>query len=503
VVEIAARRARSATLPRSLRIAAVITSLGLAACARQLGPRGTRDLEGLTVPLRSSPALRLVAEAAVEGTRGEVAFDVASPLSRITTGCFADLPASAGTVRVPRPDGDTDTLSEVTVSGLTFGGLRYDHFTAGLTRSERCIVVLGNDVLLKWALKVDVAHRTLTFLRSQSREHWKQAALAPPSERAGYESHLLELTRDPRTDWPLLAVKVKQGLAEVVGPFVLSTSEPQSQVAEEAAREAGLKSGFELLQGIELPDGVSVPPELESFKGITYDSVELSPGVGVREGAMKPLGRGARPQPAALGVLGCDLWGRFDAVIDVAAGVLLLQRPRVLASGSHHRCERAGKLDEEACFELEVAEGRGALLATGTVWRALPEGGRLHLDFSSPNGKLSAPCRMGFTFSPTDRGDNTQHELPWEELEQVMPACARALKGATRIELSMFEDGSLPECPGTCAFAQDLRTGKVSCECQPQVAGVASDSERRFLRIYKELLEKKGVLPPELEPEDP
>jgi hypothetical protein len=32
-------------------------------------------------------------------------------------------------------------------------------------------------------------------------------------------------------------------------------------------------------------------------------------------------------------VLGADVWGRFDAVIDVSGGVLVLQRPRVLTSG--------------------------------------------------------------------------------------------------------------------------------------------------------------------------
>lgn len=476
----------------------------LAGCARRVYPKGSADLDGLTVPLRSSPGIKLSVDGDVEGTPAEIIFDVATPLSRVSTACFDEMPSTGNQVRVPSPDGETDTLSEAVVHGITFGGLRYRELVAGLQQGSRCVVVMGNDVLLAWAMTVDVSRRTVTFTKSQSREHWTALAVNPPPERAGFESHLIELTRDPRTDWPMLAVKVHQGTADLVGPFILSTGEPQSQVAEDAARSAGLRTGFELLEGIELPDGVAIPHELETFKGITYDSVELAPGVGVHEGALKSLpGIEGRPR-AALGVLGADLWGRFDAVIDVGAGVLMLQRPRVLASGAHQRCDRGGRVDEEACFELQVTKTAGAVTATGTIWRALPEGGRLHLDFTGANGKISSPCRMGFTFSATDRGDSTQHVLPWLELEKVMPACVVAMKGVTGAELSMFEDGNLPECPGTCAFAQDLRTGRVSCECQPQVSGVATESERHFLRIYKQLLEQRNQgLPLDPEPDDP
>lgn len=487
-------------MPRVL----LCSCLVLAAClSRGAGPKGSGDLSGLTLPLKSSPGLKLSVDGAVQGARAEVVFDVASPLSRATRGCFDDdPPTTGGTVRIPRPDGETDPVNEVLVHGLSIGAHRFRPLLAGLEARDKCVVTIGNEVLVHWALSVDVARRTVTFSPSKSLEHWRAQAVEPPKDRAGFESHLLELTRDPRTDWPLLPVRVTQGAAELVGPFVLSTGEPQSQISADAARASGLRTGFELLEGIELPDGVQVPPELETFKGIMYDTVELAPGVGIREGALRALPGDGR-QSGASGVLGCDLWGRFDAVIDVGANVLLLQRPRVLVSGAHQRCDRDGRTDEESCFELQVGKTKAALIATGTVWRALPEGGRLHFDFSSSKGRISSPCRMGLTFSPTDRGESTQHELPWEQLEQVMPACASALKDASSVELAMFEDGALPECPGTCAFAQDLRSGRVSCECQPQVAGVATDAERHFLRIYKQLLENKGGLIPDEEPADP
>ncbi|MBK7863100.1 MAG: hypothetical protein IPJ65_31720 [Archangiaceae bacterium] len=477
----------------------------LVACAgRGLGShRGSGDLEGLSLPLKSNPGLKLSVDGHLENVRAEVVFEVASPMSRITSGCFEEAPPTGDTVHVPRFTGAADTVSEVEVRGLTFGKHRYRSFPAGMSHDDHCIVTLGNDQLMPWAMTVDVARRTLSFGKSQSAEHWRALALAPAAGRQGFESHLLDLTRDPRTDWPLLPVRVNQAGAELVGAFVLSTGEQQSEISDDAARSAGLRSGFELLEGIELPDGMQIPPELQSFKGINFDALELAPGVGVHEGALRGVSDQNGERRAA-GLLGCDLWGRYDAVIDVAANVLLLQRPRVLASGAHERCDRNGRVDEESCFELQFEKTKAALIATGTVWRTLPEGGRLHLDFVSPQGKISSPCRMGLTFSPTDRGENTQHELPWEQLEQALPACASALKEASGVQLSMYEDGALPECPGTCAFAQDLRTGRVSCECQPQVSGIASEAERHFLRVYKQLLEQKGnLLPPDEEPDDP
>jgi hypothetical protein len=297
-----------------------------------------------------------------------------------------------------------------------------------------------------------------------------------------------------------LAVRVRQHGDEMVMPFALSTGSSQSE-----ALGIGLRKGFQLLEGIELPDNVQVPSELESFRGIPFEQLELAPGVGVKDGVLREMPEEGVLKRVEQGVLGGDIWGRYDAVIDVKANVLLLQRPRVLASGSHQQCDRNGALNEESCYQLEVEKAAHGLVATGTIWRALPEGGRLHLDFiSDEKGLLSPPCRMGFTFSPTDRGDSTQHELPWARLRETMPACAQAVAKATRIEMSMFEDGELPECPGTCAFAQDLRTGRVSCECHPAVAGTATESERQFLRLYKQLLQgKKPTLEREQEPEDP
>jgi hypothetical protein len=476
-----------------LRALALLLAAG---CMRHAGPTGTASLDGLTVALKSSPALRLSVDGAVENVPAEVVFEVRSLLSQASTGCFDGRPHTTGdSVRVEGEKGDSPLVE---VRGLTFGGHRHHAFRAALTKSDKCEVVLGTEQLLPWAMSVDVARRTVSFSRSRDRAAWSDYAVNPPKERSGFESHLIELTREPRTDAPLLPVRIRQHGDELVMPFVLSTGASQSE-----AEGTGLRKGFQMLEGIELPDGLSVPAELESFRGIPVEALELAPGVGVHDSVLRELPAIDAPH-TAVGVLGGDVWGRYDAIIDVKAGVLLLQRPRVLASGSHQRCDRGGTLDEESCFELEVVKQASGLVATGTIWKSLPEGGRLHLEFEGDKGPLSPPCRMGFTFSPTDRGDSTQHELPWDRLKQTMPACAQALGKATHIAMSMFEEGELPECPGTCAFAQDLRSGRVSCECHPAVAGMATENERQFLRLYKQLLQgKKPDLGREQEPEDP
>src|SRR5689334_969793 len=95
--------------------------LVLACSARERGPSGTGDLSGFSAPLRSSPGLKLAVDGDLNGTPAEVVFDVASPMSRVAKGCFEEPPSTGGTVRIPRPDGETDAAAEVLVQGLTFG----------------------------------------------------------------------------------------------------------------------------------------------------------------------------------------------------------------------------------------------------------------------------------------------------------------------------------------------------------------------------------------------
>ena len=479
-----------------------VSALLVCGCLHTTGPRSIDDLTGLTLALKPSPALRLCVLGSVGSVPADIIFDVAGPLTRVSKSCFSQAPLTGNTVKVPRPDGETDTMPEVKLSGVSFGGIHYAPLTAGLVSDDTCVVVLGNDVLSPYALRTSVATRELFISRTQLRTHYAEMMLKPPPELADDEMTLLEVTREPRGDWPMLAVRVKQAGAELTGPFLLSSGDDRSALSQSAAHASGFRTGEEVYAGLHLPEAVALPPELEGFRGVQYDALELAPGVGVGPGSLKMI-EGPEGRPV-LGVIGSDVWGRWDAVLDVRAGVLLLSRPRVSAAGTQQRCERGGKSSEEACYQLNVTRDP-SLAATATVWRTLPEGGRLHLDFVGPGGQpISTVCRLGFTFSPGGRGESTQHQLPWNRLEQVMPACAEAIKQSTSVELSLFEDGALAECPGTCAFAQDLRTNRVTCECQPHSNGATSDAERRFLKLYQDMIERqRGAMPREREPDDP
>jgi hypothetical protein len=462
-----------------------------AACTRAVGPPISDTLLGLTLPLSSGPSLRLAVQGSLGGAPVEVDLDVGAPISVISSGC-PGLSATAGTAHVvDAVGGDTD-LPVARVEGLTLADRRFHAFDAVVANRDDCSLSLGGAPLAHLAVVVSPERRTVSLQESRPREAWLAEA-----QSTSEDVQLVDLTRDPRHDWPLLPVRVVQGPASMTATFVLSTRERVSRVYEVAAREAGLSAGLELLAGLPMPSGLVIPPELKGLQGVAYDRLELSPGYGVELGTLK-LEAGA-PAHGVAGILGADAWGRFDASIDLDASLLVLRRPRTLNSGSRTQCDRQGQLSEESCFSLNTAHEQSGIVATSTIWKPLREGGRVYLDVV-PAASLS--CRIGFTFSPGDRGRSTQHHFPWNRLFLGMRGCADALAQATDVRLGLYEEGNLKECPGVCAFAQDLNTGRVSCECQPGVNGGGGEMERRFLEFYRQLLELNQEQD-NREPEDP
>jgi hypothetical protein len=276
----------------------LVLLLVLCDCAR--GARGSvGSVVGLTLPLVSSPQLRLLVEGRLHGARALVQLDPGAAMSFVTTGCR---PSPLGTqVTVADPFGPDETFSVASVDGLELGSSRLAAFAPGLMDGHECQVVLGDDVLKGLALELHVGARTVTFHRSATAESWLSKV------PAGDEAQALPLTRDPRHDWPLLAVQISQGSARLTGVVLFSARHARTRLFEASAHAAGLQLGFEV------------------------DQVELFPGFGVSQVRLE-LEPGAPPH-TPLGVLGADVWGRFDAVIDVSGGVLVLQRPRVLTSG--------------------------------------------------------------------------------------------------------------------------------------------------------------------------
>lgn len=443
------------------------------------------SLLGRTLPLLSTPALRLSVPGSLGGMPVPVLLDVARPLSLVATGCFGGKPPPPeGKVRAPDPNGMKE-WAMVALPGLRVGDVPLSDLSAGLTGEKVCAVTLGADVLGPYALTVDPLRREVTFTPSRPREAYT-AELTAPGADASMETHLLELSREPVGDWPLLAARVTQGEARLTGPFVLATRDPFSRLALGPAEAQGLRP---------LETAAGLPA-----RAIPVDAVEVTEGVGVRHLVVET---GGWASPSSLGRLGPDVWGQFRATVDVQGGVLLLRRPRVLASGARQRCARPGAegFDEESCYALHTRrDPDGSLSLSVAMYRDLPEGGRLYVEPLGEDGKpLPTGCRVGFTFTPASRGATTQHRLPWPALTQSMPECHAELSAVRGYALALFEEGYLPECPMRCAFVHEPRTRRTLCECQPTPLGEGVSAALRK--------PSPSRAPPreerELEPEDP
>lgn len=449
--------------------------LAVSSCARGTGAKATDDLTGLTLPLLQSPALQLAVAGDVDGVDAELLFDTASPITIATEGCFrARAPLTGRSVRQPTPDGTAEELPTAMLEGLRLGGLTYQRLEVGVVRGTRCAVALGANVLGPYALEVDVGRREARLARPRPRAEYARMA----AERwPGAEVQVLEVTREPRQDWPLVAVRLSRGAWSATLPFVVSTREPVSQASEPALAAGGQQ------------------PLAPGWWGL--DALELAPGVGVR-----PLLVRSRAWKGELshGLLGADVLGRFDFVLDSAAGVLVLHRPRQVSSPERVQCERDGRLSEDACFQAELQRQGPIWNASVSVWRDLPKGGTVHLELFDEQGeRVTGACGLGVAFGPQDRGASSQHQLPWTRLRTRMPACAESLKRAARIELGLFEEEALQECPGNCAFAHDMRTRQLTCECAADPLGDA----RALLRQLGAGAAAPPALPSQPEPAEP
>ncbi len=483
---------------------------GGSACSARHAREAAEPLDGLEVPLRMAAGVRAEVDGLVGDVPASVVLDVAQPISGVSTGCFGpELPKTTTFVRYPEPGGGWQEAPQIALPPSRLGARRVGGRDVALYEDDgRCVLVLGNDFLAPYALEVDPATRTLRILRSRTRAEWVTEAADEGARGSGIEQHLLELTRDPQTDWPLLAARLWQGDAKLVGTFVLSTGQPDTLVSQKAAREVGLQPGPDFIRELGVPEDLTLPRTLGG-NAFSLDRLELTPGFGVRfasaEGVEQWEGQGV------LGVIGGDVWGRFHTVIDAGAGVLVLRRPRLFASGTRQRCARPdGAPNEEACFVLHQRDTDEGVQFVVTMWRELPRGGRVYLDVLDAKGEsTSATCRVGMSFARSDRGVSAAHPLPWDGLTRAMPGCAEGLGAAARVRFSLWEEEPLDACPGTCAFVQDVLTHRVSCACQGGALAAMGDAEQRFLEMYKGILERRGEEGDEEEdphgdePEDP
>lgn len=444
------------------------------------GAGRVKSLTGLVAPLLPGAGLRLAVAGQVGGRRAEVLFDVSAQLSLVTTGCFDEALVGPMRLKVEGPLGGEEVRALTHVALARVGDFALMPFEASLVEERSCVLMLGNDWLRDVALKFSVAERRLELVPSRARDVWEK--LPGGADAVG---EVLALSRDPKHDWPMVAVRVVQGANKLTAAFVISTHERHSRVVEGPARSAGLKPGLELLSGLPVPEGLTLPKELDAVQGVAYERLELSPGVGVGAGTLG-LTLGSQTH-APSGSLALDVLGTFNFVLDVPGGALVISRPKVTEREGKLECSLGGRRSQEACFELHQHPTDGGVALTATVWRPLKVGARLHLEILGSPGT----CQLGLSFAPGEAGRSAQHLLPWGGLGNSLPECAERLSKASGVSFALYEDEPLQGCPGICAFVSDHRSGRQGCECQPGPLGLSIEAERKLLDVYRGLMERK------------
>lgn len=430
------------------------------------------DLSGLVLPLEGGPTLRWVVAGEVSGRRAEVDLDLAAPLSLVTTGCFTAPPETKTTVKLMQVSGDYISLPEVTLPATAIGGRRIKPRPAGLMEAAECKVVLGTDVLGRYAFHF-------------SPVTWEVRIATPSKGPADPEA--LPLAKDPQTDRLLVAARIHPETGhELVANFILSTTTPRSLLSEAAALGARIETDRALIRRLKLPDSVLQP--LLQVSTFSVKSVELAPALSVERITIDGTRQWA--QPAAVGLLGLDVWGRFEAVVDVPGQSLTLRRPEVTGEARSPRCTAGAATTQEGCFALHATRADGGVRAAVTVWRELPVGGRIYLEPLDAEGKTArAPCRIGFNLPAGDSGQSISQVFPWPELEKAFPACGEALKEAHGANLLLFEEGADSQCSGHCAMAVHPRGRAMVCSCASAPGQGNPNTTERALDLFRRLRE--------------
>ena len=468
--------------------------LGLGCHGGLPATREGRRLGGLLLPLTPSPLLRLSVSGQVGAVPGEARLEVAQTLSTVTRACFQGPPPSSHReVRVPRPSGGFELLTEVSVEDARVGGRALGALTVGLERGEgACVLTLGADVLSAYALEVDPTLRTVRFAASVAAAHYD----AEQPFDAAMERFVIPLARDPKTDWLLAAIRVEQQREQVTGPFVVATTLARSVISGRAAREAGMRpwaglppagAGAEYVPEttVLVPDRVSLLPEL-SLGWVGF--------------AVAPHWANAE----ALGVLGSDVWEHFAFTLDAQALRLELRRPRVAVAHGRQRCVVGGVASEEACFSVHSRRvGRG-FEARATLHQDVPIGARVYLEPTDGTGQmLRSLCRFGMSTGPADRGVQMEFRFPWEGFEPTLAPCAEALAQARGFRIGLWDEGALVQCPGTCAFVELFNSGQTSCMCAAPEGDIEGDA---LFESYRQKFPRGSTParePARVEPEPP
>jgi hypothetical protein len=422
--------------------------LAAAACTH-LAPFSPRALSGQTLSLRPGWDMALAVDGSVLGHLAIIHLAVEEPLSRVTEGCFDSPPEPVARVDTGATLADAGPgrhYEEQVVAGeVRLGGRLLGDVRALRSAGAGCQLTLGSEVLIGFVLEVNPEARTVTF-------HAEMPA------RPRFESEasvVVELTLDPRTDRPSLAVQVASPVGPPLTlPMLLFTAEGTVSVSASAGR---------LLEGRDVAGAAFAPMALALAPGWALHHLVVSVLRAPEAGAV-PRTPDAEPhgtEPVS-GTLGADAWGHFRALIDLRGQKLVLfRRPPAVEGGP----------GPESWTHLSSTSTLHGSLVRLVSWQTLDAGGQLPLE---PAYVSLKQCRVGLTLGPLDPGASLEVTIPWPGLTQALPECARELATVPAWTGELAVASESRACQGTCVFAQELKTGRTVCSCATQRRPVAA-----------------------------
>lgn len=425
--------------------------LGVVACTH-LTPFSPRALSGQTFSLRPGWSMALAVDGSVAGRPSVIHLAVEEPLSRVTEGCFESSPEA-----VARVDTGSAGLAagaavshrfqeQVVASNVNLGSRVLGDVVALRDVGPGCELTLGSEVLIGFVLEVNPGGRTVTF----------HAEMPTAPVYRTEESVVLELTLDPRTDRPSLAVQLDAAGSPLTLPMVLATADGRVRVPAQAGRA---------LAGSEVGGTSLVPKSLSLSPGWALHHVSVS----VLEAPGEVLGQGSpdgEPTPAVSGMLGADAWGHYRVLIDLRGQHLVLNRRPPPVEGG---------LGPESWTNLSSESTPKGSLVRFISWQSLDKGGQLPLE---PGYVRLKSCRLGLTLGPEDPGASLEVAIPWPALAQEMPECALEVAGVPAWTGELDVDAASRACSGSCVYAQELATGRTLCQCsgRPSVVRVPTSA---------------------------
>src|SRR5690606_970244 len=220
------------------------------------------------------------------------------------------------------------------------------------------------------------------------------------------------------------------------------------------------------------PGALEAAAALGDEEVIAPRTLEVAPGLQLQHAPLRLAEQGTG---TLMGVLGADIWGRFDLVLDLRAGVLRLSRSR----DATRPCRDA------SCLDAMLLQRSAGPVGSVRLRGVLPDGGRFQVQPLNSEGASLCELEMGFPMS----GAGETLAFPLTGDDAVGEGCAAE---AASLQVVALRPADPSKVDGVCVVAPDIDPEP---SCRP-----GSSLGRRPLGVTGAPQEEAEEL---TEPEDP